>query len=136
MQETERLKQAKNKKVQQNVDKAREQNAQRKMDKVQMREWDSGKPANEGKKHTFPATSQDPPAEHGGSHGPASRGGGRGRGRGGRARGRGIRESAANRDETVKDASTLEPKAMPAEEQPEVAKPDEDKAESAGVSVE
>lgn len=51
-QESERVKMAHNRKVQEDVDRAREQNAKRKMDKVQSREWDSGKPtiAQKGKK--------------------------------------------------------------------------------------
>ncbi|KAF8163104.1 hypothetical protein B0H34DRAFT_694128 [Crassisporium funariophilum] len=44
-QESERVKQALSRKVQANIDRARDQNAKRKMDKVQSREWDSGKPA-------------------------------------------------------------------------------------------
>jgi hypothetical protein len=48
-QETEKVKQAQNRKVQDNVDKAREQNAKRKMDKIQSREWDSGKTGPEWK---------------------------------------------------------------------------------------
>jgi len=42
-QDTERLKQAKTRKVQEHVDRTREQNARRKLDKIQSREWDSGK---------------------------------------------------------------------------------------------
>ncbi|KAK7043793.1 hypothetical protein VNI00_008405 [Paramarasmius palmivorus] len=48
-QEIEKVKQAQNRKVQDNVDKAREQNAKRKMDKIQSREWDSGKTGPEWK---------------------------------------------------------------------------------------
>lgn len=44
-QEIEREKQAHNRRVQSDVDRARDQNAKRKMDKVQSREWDSGKPS-------------------------------------------------------------------------------------------
>ncbi|KAF9472599.1 hypothetical protein BDN70DRAFT_886823 [Pholiota conissans] len=44
-QEVERAKQAHNRKVQSEIDRARDQNAKRKMDKVQNREWDSGKPS-------------------------------------------------------------------------------------------
>ncbi|KAJ7349371.1 hypothetical protein DFH08DRAFT_778566 [Mycena albidolilacea] len=43
-QETERVKLAQSRKVQESVDRTREQNAKRKLDKMQNREWDSGKP--------------------------------------------------------------------------------------------
>jgi hypothetical protein len=39
----ERIKLAQSRKIQEQVDRTREQNARRKMEKVQMREWDSGK---------------------------------------------------------------------------------------------
>lgn len=42
-QEEERAKQARTRKLQANVDEAREQNARRKLEKAQAREWDSGK---------------------------------------------------------------------------------------------
>lgn len=42
-QQAERIKQAKARKVQETVDRTREQNAKRKMEKMQSREWDSGK---------------------------------------------------------------------------------------------
>ncbi|KAG6889783.1 hypothetical protein C0992_004201 [Termitomyces sp. T32_za158] len=48
-QEAERVKNAHNRKVQEGVDRTREQNAKRKMDKIQSREWDSGKPAGDWK---------------------------------------------------------------------------------------
>ncbi|KAF5373145.1 hypothetical protein D9758_001776 [Tetrapyrgos nigripes] len=57
-QEVEKAKQARNRKVQESVDNAREQNAKRKMDKVQSREWDSGKPASDWK-----AKGQNPPSK-------------------------------------------------------------------------
>ncbi|TFK42835.1 hypothetical protein BDQ12DRAFT_732436 [Crucibulum laeve] len=44
-QESERAKHTHNRKVQESIDRAREQNAKRKMEKIQSREWDSGKPA-------------------------------------------------------------------------------------------
>lgn len=44
-QEAERQKVERTKKIQENIDKAREQNVKRKMDKVQNREWDTGKPS-------------------------------------------------------------------------------------------
>ncbi|KAF9002018.1 hypothetical protein BDQ17DRAFT_1357935 [Cyathus striatus] len=49
-QQVERAKMAQNRKVQENVDRTREQNAKRKMDKIQSREWDSGKPASNWKR--------------------------------------------------------------------------------------
>ncbi|KIY69626.1 hypothetical protein CYLTODRAFT_420568 [Cylindrobasidium torrendii FP15055 ss-10] len=48
VQEADRAKQARNRQVQAGVDKARQQNASRKMNKVQNREWDSGKPGATG----------------------------------------------------------------------------------------
>ncbi|KAJ7849098.1 hypothetical protein B0H14DRAFT_2766124 [Mycena olivaceomarginata] len=47
-QETERVKLAQSRKVQESVDRTREQNAKRKLDKMQNREWDSGKPVGGG----------------------------------------------------------------------------------------
>ncbi|GLB35214.1 hypothetical protein LshimejAT787_0207790 [Lyophyllum shimeji] len=58
-QESERAKLAQNRKVQANIDRTREQNAQRKMDKIQSREWDSGKPTGDWKSNpNQEATSQ------------------------------------------------------------------------------
>ncbi|KAG5636105.1 hypothetical protein H0H81_009101 [Sphagnurus paluster] len=48
-QESERAKLAQIRKVQENVDRTREQNAKRKMDKIQSREWDSAKPTSDWK---------------------------------------------------------------------------------------
>ena len=47
-QEAERVRQAQTRKVQEGVDRTREQNARRKMDKMGSREWDSGKPTGDG----------------------------------------------------------------------------------------
>lgn len=47
MQEAERVKQVENRKIQAEIDRARDQNAKRKMAKVQNREWDSGKESGE-----------------------------------------------------------------------------------------
>ncbi|KAI0781266.1 hypothetical protein BD413DRAFT_25692 [Trametes elegans] len=88
-QAAERVKLAKMKKVQENVDKAREQNARRKMDKIQSREWDSGKPARDWKQPKKDDSTEDadkkPPQSIGirGAVRGGARGGGRGRGRGG-----------------------------------------------------
>ncbi|KAF8226212.1 hypothetical protein L208DRAFT_1015022, partial [Tricholoma matsutake] len=49
-QESERAKLAQIRKVQETVDRTREQNAKRKMDKIQSREWDSGKPTGDWKR--------------------------------------------------------------------------------------
>ncbi|CDO70576.1 hypothetical protein BN946_scf184636.g8 [Trametes cinnabarina] len=92
-QAAERAKLAKMKKVQENVDKAREQNARRKMEKIQGREWDSGKPTRDWKqpKKAGEETTEDgekKPNQSIGIRG-AVRGGGRGGGRG-RGRGGGI----------------------------------------------
>ncbi|KAK1232508.1 hypothetical protein PQX77_004359 [Marasmius sp. AFHP31] len=112
-QQEEKVKQAKTRKVQESVDKAREQNAKRKMDKVQSREWDSGKPSGDwkGKKTDGPDTEESPQRESGGwSRG--GRGGGRGRGGGGGGRGTGRkRDSDASKPS---DAAATETTAAPA----------------------
>ncbi|KZT66854.1 hypothetical protein DAEQUDRAFT_695031 [Daedalea quercina L-15889] len=83
-QEAERIKAAKTKKVQETIDRTREQNARRKMEKMQNREWDAGKPARDWKS---PKKSEDgdeatkAPRPSVGIRG-AVRGGGAGRGRG------------------------------------------------------
>jgi len=93
-QEADRIRQAQQRKVQEAVDRTREQNARRKMDKIQNREWDSEKPTGDWKQAKKPApadgsegTPTIPPSEHRGGRGRArGRGGpsrGRGRGRGG-----------------------------------------------------
>ncbi|OCH95212.1 hypothetical protein OBBRIDRAFT_800628 [Obba rivulosa] len=105
-QEEERAKAEEIKKVQEHVDRTREQNARRKLDKIQNREWDSGKqtedgwkPAERVEEHLNPVRSEwseRPPRESGirGAVRGERRGEregerGRGRGRGGRGRGRG-----------------------------------------------
>nr|VWO99067.1 Zn(2)-C6 fungal-type domain-containing protein [Ganoderma boninense] len=106
-QEADRAKLAKQKKVQESVDKAREQNARRKMDKIQGREWDSGKPTREWNKPKNEQTGED------GEQRPqpsinirgAVRGGGRGRGGGGRGRGRGVTSPTSEKNE--KEAATI-----------------------------
>ncbi|KAJ7156106.1 hypothetical protein C8R43DRAFT_1125993 [Mycena crocata] len=113
-QETERVKLAQSRKVQEGVDRTREQNAKRKLDKMQSREWDSGKPAGgDWKQRQAPkspdasqpqkadplvdekeettSTPTSPPSAHdsgGWTRGASSRGSPRARGRG-RGRGRG-----------------------------------------------
>ncbi|KAF9456495.1 hypothetical protein BDZ94DRAFT_1275451 [Collybia nuda] len=58
-QESERVKLAQNRKVQESVNRTREQNAKRKMDKIQSREWDSGKPADDWKKSQVKSSSMN-----------------------------------------------------------------------------
>ncbi|KAG2033141.1 hypothetical protein BDR03DRAFT_1094551 [Suillus americanus] len=93
-QEADRVRQAHQRKVQEGVDRTREQNARRKLDKIQNREWDSGKSPGDWKKARNPAPADgsttvpsSSPSEHRGGRGRGSgRGGpsrGRGRGRGG-----------------------------------------------------
>ncbi|KAG1804228.1 uncharacterized protein BJ212DRAFT_1284609 [Suillus subaureus] len=93
-QEADRVRQAHQRKVQEGVDRTREQNARRKLDKIQNREWDSGKSQGDWKKTRNPAPADgsvavpsSSPSEHRGGRGRGSgRGGpsrGRGRGRGG-----------------------------------------------------
>ncbi|THU98694.1 hypothetical protein K435DRAFT_777354 [Dendrothele bispora CBS 962.96] len=107
-QEVDRAKQTRSHKVQESVDNAHEQNAKRKMDKIQSREWDSGKPApdwkNKGQASNSKQTTENVEKEEEGAEGKEvsqnqpegqwTRGGGvrgsyRGRGHG-RGRGRGT----------------------------------------------
>ncbi|KAH9483856.1 hypothetical protein JR316_0003334 [Psilocybe cubensis] len=102
-QERERERQMQNRKIQSEIDRARDQNAQRKMAKVQSREWDSGKPSRninppsssqtdaapqqgsvEDETAPSPTIAQEPSADSGNwvRGGPHQRGRGRGRGRG------------------------------------------------------
>lgn len=84
--------------MQEKINRAREQNAQRKMAKVQGREWDAGKKGAVDWKEQAQAQAQQaaPSARAAGDDQPTSpvsprggRGGGRGLPRGGRGRGRG-----------------------------------------------
>ncbi|KAA1471827.1 hypothetical protein DENSPDRAFT_837922 [Dentipellis sp. KUC8613] len=148
-QAAERAKQAKARKIQETVDRTREQNAKRKMDKMQNREWDSGKkqggngnaPQSQSAADKTASSSQDtagvPEESAEGVEGPSSpRQGGRGRGRGrgngggtgghwrggrGRGGGRGGAPSAGN-NKTEKPADTPAERApeAPAEKKPEV----------------
>ncbi|KAJ3565094.1 hypothetical protein NP233_g7862 [Leucocoprinus birnbaumii] len=117
-QEVERQKMERTKKIQDNVDKAREHNVRRKMDKAQNREWDSGKPATatwknsprktsnaqepaqpaptaEGTPATDSSSPQSPVSTEQAGSGNWSRGGG-GPPRGGRGRGRGRGRGGRN----------------------------------------
>ncbi|KIK40926.1 hypothetical protein CY34DRAFT_806648 [Suillus luteus UH-Slu-Lm8-n1] len=88
-QEADRVRQAHQRKVQEGVDRTREQNARRKLDKIQNREWDSGKSPGDWKQARHP-TSADGSAAAPSSSPSEHRGGrGRGSGRGGPSRGRG-----------------------------------------------
>ncbi|KAI0637297.1 hypothetical protein C8Q77DRAFT_560630 [Trametes polyzona] len=110
MQAAERAKLAKQKKVQENIDKAREQNARRKMDKIQSREWDSGKPSRDQgkpKKEEGADDGEKKPAQTIGIRG-AVRGGGRGNGRGGgRGRGRGGSVTSPPAKQTEVEAASV-----------------------------
>ncbi|KAL4066807.1 hypothetical protein J3A83DRAFT_4259721 [Scleroderma citrinum] len=89
-QEDDRVRQAHARKVQENVDRTREQNARRKIDKIQSREWDSGKPTGERKSNKVDQSEGGEPTQPSenrggtprGSRGSPHRGRGRGRGRG------------------------------------------------------
>ncbi|KAI0055476.1 hypothetical protein BV25DRAFT_1895100 [Artomyces pyxidatus] len=100
----ERVKQAKTRKVQETIDRTREQNARRKMEKIQSREWDSEKKGDaqwskaQPTKPNATASVGDPGS--GGRGNARGRGGGSGRGQGrGRGRGRGGSEGANKRTE-------------------------------------
>ncbi|KAJ7702458.1 hypothetical protein B0H17DRAFT_1044394 [Mycena rosella] len=136
-QETERVKLAQIRKVQEGVDRTREQNAKRKLDKMQSREWDSGKPAGGGDwkqrqqqqppKAETPATDENtakeptstpsspptsPPTAHdsGGWTRGASPRGASPRGRGGRGRGRGRGGASGGPERsTESDATSAAP---------------------------
>jgi hypothetical protein len=86
--EEERAMQARIRKVQEGVNNARQQSARRKMDKIEAREWDTGK------KDEQPATvwGREEEREKEGK----ARDRGRGRGRGGRGRGRGRGQGQGN----------------------------------------
>jgi hypothetical protein len=58
-QEAERVKQVQNRKIQAEIDCARDRNAKRKMDKVQSREWDSGKESGERERRGPPQRKTD-----------------------------------------------------------------------------
>jgi len=83
-QESERIKQEKIRKEQEHVNRTREQNARRKMDKISSREWDEGKPSGDWKQGRKDGPGTSPPSEsgreRGGRGGTSSRGRGRGRG--------------------------------------------------------
>ncbi|KZT03455.1 uncharacterized protein LAESUDRAFT_704804 [Laetiporus sulphureus 93-53] len=82
-QEAERIKATKTKKVQENIDRTREQNARRKLEKIQSREWDSGKQGREWNKTRSPDQEMNgAPRASIGIRGGFRGGSGRGRGHG------------------------------------------------------
>lgn len=84
--ESERIKQEKIRKEQESVNRTREQNARRKMDKIQSREWDSGKSTGDWKQERKKAQEESGVPSQG--VGSSRRGGGWG-GPSGRRRGSG-----------------------------------------------
>lgn len=92
-QQEERVKIAHARKVQETVNHAREQNAVRKMERIETREWDSGKPASATESKTV--TTPSPLGSRGGSRGRPGRGTRRGRG------GRGMAQSRDNTAQPV-----------------------------------
>ncbi|KAG1749159.1 uncharacterized protein EDB91DRAFT_1047352 [Suillus paluster] len=127
-QEADRLRQVKQRKVQNGVDRTREQNARRKMDKMQNREWDSGKSTSDWKQAKNPvpvdgseATPSFSPSENRGGRGRGSGRGGPSRGRG---RGRGGPSavgfaSPANRTQVAVASSSTNEATPVASEEPE-----------------
>ncbi|KAG2360734.1 hypothetical protein BDR07DRAFT_1486683 [Suillus spraguei] len=125
-QEADRVRQAYQRKVQEGVDRTREQNARRKLDKIQNREWDSGKSQGDWKQARNPASvdgsatvPSSSPAEHRGGRG-------RGSGRGGPSRGRGRGgpsvagfASPANGTQVVDTSSSTNEATPIASEEPE-----------------
>ncbi|KAL4249571.1 hypothetical protein ABKN59_005872 [Abortiporus biennis] len=115
-QEAERVKQAKNKKVQESINRTREQNARRKLDKIEAREWDSGKTPSHWKdsKAANPNNTERIPTApigiRGGISGNAARGRGRGRGGGPVKTG----TSPVEDDKTEKLVPAVEPTPAPA----------------------
>ncbi|KAJ7070347.1 hypothetical protein B0H15DRAFT_793591 [Mycena belliarum] len=135
-QESERVKLAQSRKVQEGVDRTREQNAKRKMDKIQSREWDSGKPTSGAdwkqrqtpkaetpvdekstksetpKPETISAPSSPPPPTAHDSGGWTRGGSPRGstRGRGGRGRGRGRGGATGAPDRSTESEAPVAPK--------------------------
>ena len=112
-QESERIKQAQNRKVQANVDRTREQNAKRKMDKIQSREWDTGKPAPADwkKKADDSAAPAERAAEGFEPRGGGRGGHGRGRGRGGATRQTPVTSPTSDAPPTLDGAAASPPPA-------------------------
>ena len=90
--EEEKVVQARIRKVQEGVDNARQQSARRKMEKIEAREWDTGKKDGQPENVNVPSHEEDRGREE------KTRGRGRGRSRGrgrGRGRGQGQGDTAA-----------------------------------------
>lgn len=128
-QDADRVKRAKDTKIQEGIDRAREMNARRKMDKIQGREWDSGKKGAEraqvqenktadtahaaaageqGSQQEPTRTATDSPSSSTPSRG---RGGNRGRGRGGGRRGQ-TEASASSSKEANEGTEASTPSAV------------------------
>ena len=97
--EEERAMQARIRKVQEGVNNARQQSARRKMEKIEAREWDTGK--KDGQPENVWGDEEERGKEE------KTRGRGRGRGRTGRGRGRGRGQSQG--DAVVTDSDPLTP---------------------------
>ncbi|TFY68074.1 hypothetical protein EVJ58_g1242 [Rhodofomes roseus] len=108
-QEVDRVKAAKTKKVQENIDRTREQNARRKLDKIQNREWDAGKPTRSDWKSSK-KTEEGDEAANGSRPSVGIRGAVRGGG-GGRGRGRAPSSPTVEKSETAVEEPTTTPAA-------------------------
>jgi hypothetical protein len=93
-QEAERIRLAQSRKIQEQVNRTREHNARRKMEKVKMREWDSGKSTGDWKQNK---PTQDAAGTQANIHRDAD-GSARGSTRRGGPRGRGRSRGGSNRD--------------------------------------
>jgi len=114
----ERIKRVQTRKVQETVNRAREQNARRKLDKIQSREWDSGKPtiAAESKTSTRAVTQTSPSHSLPGLEAQGLRGGSRGKpGRGVQRRRGGSKDLAHNSSHNV--AQAVSPPQLPSREE-------------------
>lgn len=122
------MRQAHQRKVQEGVDRTREQNAQRKLNKIQNREWDSGKSPGDWKQARNPAPVDGSAAAPSSSSSEHRGGRGRGSGRGGPSRGRGRGRggpslagfaSPANGTQVVDTSSTTNEESPVTSEEPE-----------------
>ncbi|KAG7092173.1 hypothetical protein E1B28_008542 [Marasmius oreades] len=103
-QQEEKSRQLYNRKVQDNVDRTREQNAKRKMEKVQSREWDSGKPSPDWKGKKVEGADNEEPQQR--DSGGWSRGGRGGRGRGAVGRGAGRKREPGTETAKLTEITT------------------------------
>ncbi|KAH8833474.1 hypothetical protein DL96DRAFT_1550494 [Flagelloscypha sp. PMI_526] len=117
-QDAEKASQARNRKIQDGVDKTRQQNAERKMAKIQNREWDSGKPK------PSPADTQtlDRGSWSRGGRGAGSRGRGGGGGRGGSSKGgRSSSKNEGQDGKSTKNIPASDPTSSPSPPKPSEA---------------